>query len=231
MGIEGVDLRGKRFGHLLVIEKVKLGYSLYRWRCVCDCGNETFVKTDHLISGGTKSCGCQHFEACKTHGMTNTRIYHIWCAMKARCLNPSNHKFKDYGGRWIKLCDEWMQFEPFAKWAMDNGYREDLSIDRKNNDGNYEPSNCRWITNKQQANNTRKTKKHIIDGKEYSAYELSLISGVPNRLIDSRIRKGWGILDAAFTPSGLYVGGFDKHKSVDVNACIEKLNNAERRTT
>ena len=200
MGVKGADLLGKRFGNLLVIEKVKLGYSVYRWRCVCDCGNESLVRTDHLTSGNTKSCGCKHYDACKTHGMTETRLYHIWCNMKARCLNANNHKHKDYGGRGIKVCDEWMRFEPFAEWALKNGYKDDLSIDRIDNNGNYEPTNCRWVDSKTQANNTRTNRNYSMNGETHTIADWSRIYGVERKMVYKRIRLGWTISESLLIP-------------------------------
>lgn len=207
MGVKGVDLTGRTFGHLQVIEKVKVGQGKYKWLCKCDCGNTKLVRTYHLISGNTSSCGCQHFEACKTYGMAESRIYHIWCTMKARCSRETSSGYDKYGARGIKVCDEWESFAPFYEWAIANGYSDNLSIDRIDNDGNYEPSNCRWATAKEQANNTRNTVRYKLNGKLYSAYELSQMSGVPQKLINSRIRKGWAVKDAAYTPKGKFIGG------------------------
>ena len=159
------DLTGQRFGRLLVIEyssKNKWGNAT--WLCRCDCGNEKIICSNSLKRGLTKSCGCicKDFPRSKTHGESATRFYRIWVKIKLRCLNPNMQDFKYWGGRGINVCDRWLKFENFRD-DMYESYlahveefgEKQTSIDRINNDGNYETSNCRWATNLVQAHNKR----------------------------------------------------------------------------
>lgn len=129
------------------------------WRCVCTCGSETIASGWRLRKGEPKSCGCLQREVTAnrnmSHGMTGTRLYNIWSNMLSRCGNEKNPQFCDYGERGIFVCEDWHNFESFAAWATANGYSNSLSIDRINNDGGYDPANCRWATTFEQAHNKR----------------------------------------------------------------------------
>jgi len=158
MGRKRIDLTGKRFGRLIAIEYVIGG----RWVCKCDCGNEITAITNNLTRGGhTTSCGCfrleRAIEASKTHGMSSHPLYLVYDGIMSRCLNKKNKRHKDYGGRGITVCDEWAEDKvKFFDWAQANGYEKGLEIDRRNNDGNYEPSNCRFVTPRENSLNRRK---------------------------------------------------------------------------
>lgn len=157
-----LDLVGKKFNMLTVVERVgKTPEHRYLFRCICDCGEEKVAEGREIKRGKIMSCGRHNAEkvseANTTHGMTGERIYNIYLNMKGRCSNSNNQAYVRYGGRGISVCDEWTDkengFTNFLTWSLSNGYKEDLSIDRIDNNGNYEPANCRWTTNKVQQNN------------------------------------------------------------------------------
>ena len=154
---------GNTYGYLTVIERAentKEGRA--QWRCQCKCGNTVIVLGKHLRSGNTKSCGCYKKENNKKHGLSKSKIYHVYKTIKQRCYNKNNPKYNLYGDKGIKMCDEWKNdFIAFHDWAYANGYDENAelmkcTIDRIDNDGNYEPSNCRWVTMKVQRMNQKK---------------------------------------------------------------------------
>ena len=158
------DFTGRKFGKLTVLRKITSnGGHGALWECQCDCGEKTIARHDDLKTGHKKSCGCygKSGESHIRHGKTNTRIHRIWNAMKQRCTNPNFKQWKDYGGRGITVCDEWSRkngFDNFYEWAISHGYRDDLEIDRIDNDGNYEPNNCRFVTHKENMNNRKRRK-------------------------------------------------------------------------
>lgn len=168
-----IDLKGERFGRLLVLEKCgKANDRHIIWKCLCDCGKITMVASNSLRGGKTVSCGCYKAESIGlsrlTHGgcvadKHGERLYKVWQEMKRRCNNPTSRSYKWYGAKGVKVCEEWQKdYEAFKKWAYKNGYNEKAefskcTIDRIDTFGNYEPKNCRWVDAKTQALNKRRT--------------------------------------------------------------------------
>lgn len=207
-----VDLTGRRFGKLTVIKfhHLTTGKSPGHpyWLCKCDCGNNTVVSGGHLKSGKIVSCGCYHAEIQTTHGKSRHRLYGIYRNMICRCYNKNNKNYDSYGGRGIKVCDEWhgsdyvLSINNFITWAYANGYydqpkdtpkNELLSIDRIDNDGPYAPWNCRWVNKFVQANNTR-TNRFIYDGEEnITLANFERKYDLPSGKVLSRISSGWAI--------------------------------------
>lgn len=187
------DLSGVRFGKLIVIERAENRNKHTMWKCECDCGAITLVGANELKEGITKSCGCLRFESKNfTHGFSSTRLYSIWNGIKERCLNENSPAYKWYGGRGIMICEEWIEdFVCFYDWAMENGYKEGLSIERIDVNGNYEPSNCKWIPLKQQALNTRNTRFLTYNGETKTVSEWCDITGIKKSTLLNRIRIGY----------------------------------------
>lgn len=198
-----IDLAGQKFGKLTVIERAENKGNQTMWLCRCDCGETTVVVADNLKRGHTKSCGCisKNMPPRTTHGKRGTRLYSIWCQMKARCDNSNHKAYALYGGRGIAVCKEWHSFQSFYDWAMSSGYSDDLTIDRINNNGNYEPSNCRWVSQKTQCNNRRNNHIVLYNGNQYTLAELAEIYGISYEKLKQRINKlHWNIERALNTP-------------------------------
>lgn len=185
------------------IKDEKGKYRTYH-ECICECGVSGRVREDSLKRGGSLSCGClQHEMLSKIayrHGEHTTPLYHVWASMKARCLTTTHHAWPDYGKRGITVCEEWMSFVPFRDWAIKNGYKKGLILDRKDNNGNYEPDNCRWVTWVESNRNTRGNLWIEYNGvrkvlKEW-ADELQLSASTISR----RLKRGWTAKQALFTP-------------------------------
>jgi|APSaa5957512622_1039677.scaffolds.fasta_scaffold39786_2 hypothetical protein len=173
--------------------------------CVCDCGEKRDISIYSLINGKSKSCGCLQKELLSKriikHGMTHTRDYNGWMIMKARCSNHDHPRFKSYGGRGIKVCDRWL--ESFENFYEDVGKKpEGMSLERIDNNGNYEPSNCKWATNTEQANNRRTNIFLTYKGKKKSIKQWSLDFGIDYLVIYKRVARGWSVEDAIHQPLG-----------------------------
>ena len=195
------NLIGQRFGRLVVIEEVERKGTNAQWLCKCDCGNEVKAITARLKNGHVKSCGCLSREITsktkKTHGESKTKIYEVWCHMKARCYYPQTLNFHRWGGRGIRVCDDWKEsFESFKNWAIENGYQDNLTLDRIDLNGNYEPQNCRWISRKEQSRN--RSTNVVINGKCLA--EWAEIAGISLKLLHWRLKAGWDFEKAINTP-------------------------------
>lgn len=192
-----IDLTGRRFGRLVVVERAENSADgRARWLCRCDCGQSKTVLGEHLKKGRTKSCGCAKSESSskrfKKHGGRNSKLYRIWSNMKDRCNNPDCKAYRDYGGRGIKVCEEWTDdFSAFQKWALANGYKEGLTIDRKDNNKGYSPDNCRWTDRKIQGNNKRNCRYITYKGQRKTVAEWSEITGIPHETLLYRLNHGW----------------------------------------
>lgn len=184
------DIAGQRFGSLVVIEKVEKRNNKDRhahWKCLCDCGNYAVITSARLRSG-QKTCGCSN------NGKSTTRLYRIWNGMKKRCYTPNEGAYKYYGARGISVCDEWKNnFFAFKEWAIKTGYNDGLTIDRIDVNGNYSPSNCRWATRKEQANNTRRNRILTFNGKSMNIAEWSKETGIKQNTILYRIKRNWSV--------------------------------------
>ena len=185
---------GDRFSRLEVLgksERRDKSRSIYYY-CKCDCGKIVEVRKDGLFNGRVKSCGCFTKDRLTKHKKCNTRLYHIRSGMLDRCYNKNCKDYKNYGARGIKVCEEWKNnFEAFYNWALKNGYANDFSIDRINNNGNYEPSNCRWTTSKQQARNTRTNHFYTYQGETKTITEWAEIKGLRVDTLGYRIRHNY----------------------------------------
>jgi hypothetical protein len=208
MGIKGKNEVGNRYGRLTVITEVDKIRGARSFKCECDCGNKEYIVTGcDLRSGRVNSCGCYKSEKITkentTHGLKQHRIYKIYYNMIARCYNDKTSHFKDYGGRGITICDEWLGesgFVNFYDWSMKNGYSNDLSIDRIEVNGNYEPNNCRWATNEEQANNKRKTIYIEINGETKTLKQWCEFYNLNYNSVRYRIKSGWNKTLALTTP-------------------------------
>ena len=200
-----IDLIGRKFGKLTVIKKVEsnsLGRAM--WLCKCDCGNEVIVQGTCLRNGNTKSCGCLRIENSKSktvkHNLTKHRIYNIYIHIKQRCNKPKCKQYKWYGAKGIQICEEWEKdFINFYNWAMANGYKENLSIDRINVNGNYEPSNCRWVDMKTQQNNRGNNFRVKINNQTHTLPEWAEIYKISIHTIRTRLARGWKVQEAITT--------------------------------
>jgi len=205
MNYQVADMTGLKFGRLTVVKFAESdNHRRAIWLCSCTCGNNSLVAGANLRVGYTKSCGCLKEELNTGLTLQNgkpSRLYRIWSTMKQRCLNSNHPKHDCYGGRGIKIYAEWMEFKAFHDWAMSNGYQDNLTIDRINNDGHYGPDNCRWATLKEQARNRRDNRNIVYQGDTKTMTEWSEILGMNYNTLRSRIDVGWTVEKAFNKPT------------------------------
>ncbi len=214
-----VDIKNRRFGRLIAINPTPDRDSCQSviWKCKCDCGNTILVSARQLTSKtGTHSCGCLQKEKARKnleenhksgrdapaykHGKYKSRIYNTWINMKARCYNPNATRFLQYGGRGIKVCEMWKKdFQAFYDWAVLNGYQDNLTIDRIDNNGDYTPDNCRWVDNKRQQNNTSHSRMISYGEKTQTLQEWSAELGINYKTLQKRL-NAWDIEKALSYP-------------------------------
>lgn len=197
------NLIGQKFGYFTVVgfgetRERNNGKLVRTWDCVCVCGNHRYLTTHEVTTEKRKSCGCKQKEfrvkSATIHGDSHTRLHNTWSGMRARCYTKSDYHYKWYGERGIKMCDEWKDnYVAFKEWALQNGYDENLTIDRIDNDGNYCPENCRWVTMKVQSNNTRRNKFYEAFGEKHTLSEWADIKGASRELLKGRVKNGWDI--------------------------------------
>lgn len=193
-----VDISNMRFGRLVAIEPTKIDNKT-KWKCICDCGNICYYGYHPLKSGNNSSCGCMVKE--KQHGFSKTRLYDTWCNMKSRCHNPKNNYYYNYGAKGTSVCDEWRyNFIAFKDWALNNGYNDDLTIDRIDNSKGYSPDNCRFADDFVQANNTTRNHKMTYNGITKTMSEWSNDLDISYTTLRKRLNDGWTVEDAIEKP-------------------------------
>lgn len=193
-----IDISGKKFNRLTAICFDHRSGKDYYWKFKCDCGKEKIIRKNSVMSGKVVSCGCYHNEVTsfinRTHHMKGTRLYHCWDSMKQRCYNKNSSAYKYYGQRGISVCKEWKdRFESFMEWSLKNGYKDNLSIDRINVNGNYCPENCKWSTAKEQVRNRRNNVWIYFKGKR--VLQADFLKMFNKRWYDYKTKKQRGFSD------------------------------------
>ena len=199
-----IDKTGMKFGRLTVLKREEDmigndGRRYVMWKCKCDCGNYALVRSSNLRRN-TTSCGCYLKEVAGkhsiVHGIGHSRLYRIYNGMKQRCGNPNFAEYKNYGGRGIKVCEEWNKssgLKEFSEWALKNGYRDDLTLDRIDVNGNYSPENCRWIPLREQFKNTTRNVFVNYNGERMIISDFSRLTGIDHRVVSRDLKKGFSI--------------------------------------
>lgn len=196
------NLIGQVFERLTVVEDMSVKGFKPKWLCKCKCGKKVIVQSSNLKDGHTRSCGClRKYSPGYTSDLKKTRLYRVWDAMKGRCLNPNNRHYSYYGGRGITVCEDWIDsFQMFYDWSMERGYKESLTIERIDNDGNYEPQNCKWATMAEQSLNKTSNKLLIYKGVSKPLTLWCRTLDLNYDTVRERIRRGWSHEKALTTP-------------------------------
>ena len=218
-GRKPLELTGQRFGKLYVVSQAQNKNGNTYWNCICDCGNNIVVKGVNLKHGTTQSCNCINRAITSKRNRDNadgiyrdSRLYRIYYGMRTRCYNKDDISYDKYGARGITICDEWLNdFLAFQSWAINNGYKDGLTIDRIDNNCGYYPENCRWATIKEQSNNRRSNVMLSYNNEIHSVAEWSDIVHINRETIYCRLRKGWTPEEALSIPTGKYIGGKYNH--------------------
>jgi len=200
-----IDITGQRFGKLLVSNFVERKNCHSWFKCDCDCGGMTVTTSNNLRRGHTVSCGCvsiaKFIERSRTHSMISHPTYRSWLDMRNRCYYVNHNRYEYYGGKGITVYDIWRDdFIEFYRWAIANGWKKGLTLDRKDNSKNYCPENCKWSTVKEQNRNRTSNVKITLDGVTKILIEWSEAGGINPQVIKKRIKNGWSIKDAIFKP-------------------------------
>jgi hypothetical protein len=195
-----LDMTGQRFGTLTVLSRAA-GAHEAKWLCRCDCGHER-VYVGSKLRGLAVACKCSGGKDKDGMASREPRLHSVWSNMKDRCTRPGNKAYANYGKRGIGVCQEWMlSFSEFCRWAKENGWREGLELDRKDNNGNYEPSNCRFVTQAVNCRNKRSNRMIAFGGKEKLLVEWAEETGVPMKVLNNRLNAyGWSVERALSTP-------------------------------
>lgn len=199
-----IDMVGKKCGRLTVVSRSSENEGTKaQWVCLCDCGNTKIVTGDKLRRGHTQSCGCLHSDVCaallKTHGYSSTPTHTSWAGMKQRCFDPNATSYPRYGACGITVCDRWVN--SFENFLADMGERPDgYSLDRIDPEKNYEPGNCRWATDEEQANNKKNNRRIDMNGRLVTVAEASRLTGIPGHILYRRVSKGWSDFDVVSIP-------------------------------
>jgi hypothetical protein len=199
-----LKLAGQKFGRLTVVEFLEMHNTNSYWRCVCDCGEEVRAQGGNLKNGHTQSCGCLRRDNTLARGQTEngrkTKLFSKWGGIMQRCYDPNHKAYKNYGGRGIKVCDRWLDFNNFRE---DVGECPDgMTFDRTNNNGDYEPGNWRWATQKEQMSNTRRNVWLTYNGETKTRTQWAKSLGIPYGTLRARLRRRWGMERAFTTPVG-----------------------------